>query len=154
MLKRKSVNTDWEEIGFVPGFGTTTETHSYNYSDAGLHSGTYTYRLKQMDFDGSFEFSNEVEVEVTSPIQFELEQNYPNPFNPSTTIKYSIPQTSNVVIKLFDVLGNEVKTLVNEEKPAGTYEITWYAENFPSGVYFYQLKAGDFIQTKKMVLMK
>ena len=153
-VERKSAKTDWEEIGFVPGFGTTTEAHSYNYSDAGLHSGTYTYRLKQMDFDGSYEYSSEVNVEVTSPIQFELEQNYPNPFNPSTTIKYSIPQTSNVVIKLFDVLGNEVKTLVNEEKQEGNYELEFNAAGLTSGVYFYTLQAADYSSTKKMILMK
>ena len=83
-----------------------------------------------------------------------LRQNYPNPFNPSTKIKYSIPQLSDVVIKVFDILGNEIETLVNEEKRAGTYEITWYAENIPSGVYFYQLKAGSFVETKKITLMK
>jgi len=88
------------------------------------------------------------------PDQFALLQNYPNPFNPTTKIKYSIPQSSQVITKVFDVLGNEIETLVNEEKPAGTYEVTWYAVQLPSGVYFYQLKAGDFIQTKKMVLMK
>jgi hypothetical protein len=85
---------------------------------------------------------------------FFVTQNYPNPFNPNTKIKYSIPQLSNVVIKVFDILGNEIETLLNEEKQIGTYEITWYAEELPSGVYFYQLKAGDFIQTKKMILMK
>jgi len=88
------------------------------------------------------------------PSDYRLSQNYPNPFNPSTKIKYSIPQSSTVLIKVFDILGNEIKTLVNEEKQAATYEITWSAENLPSGVYFYQLKAGDFIQTRKMILMK
>ncbi len=88
------------------------------------------------------------------PIEFLLSQNYPNPFNPSTRIKYSVPQSSNVVIKFFDVLGNEIETLVNEEKPTGTYEITWYAEQLPSGVYFYRIQAGKFLKTKKMVLMK
>ena len=83
-----------------------------------------------------------------------LYNNFPNPFNPSTKIKYSIPQQSNVVIKVIDILGNEIETLVNEEKQAGTYEITWYAEGLPSGVYFYQLRAGSFVETKKMVLMK
>lgn len=83
-----------------------------------------------------------------------LTQNYPNPFNPSTVISYQLPVSSDVTLKVFDVLGNEIETLVNEEKPVGTYEITWYAEQLPSGVYFYQLKAGDFISTKKMILMK
>jgi len=92
--------------------------------------------------------------ESTQPSEFILEQNFPNPFNPSTKIKYSVPQSSNVVIKVYDILGNEIETLVNEEKPAGTYELTWYAEGLSSGVYFYQLKAGEFIQTKKMLLLK
>ena len=87
-------------------------------------------------------------------INFDLSQNYPNPFNPTTKIKYSIQQTSNVIIKVFDILGNEIEILVDEEKPAGIYEITWYAEIIPSGIYFYQLTAGNFIQTKKMVLLK
>ena len=88
------------------------------------------------------------------PDKFDLNQNFPNPFNPHTRIKYSISQLSDVVIKVFDVLGNEIETLVKEEKPAGSYEVTWYAEQLPSGVYFYQLKAGDFIDTKKMILLK
>ena len=88
------------------------------------------------------------------PNKYNLTQNYPNPFNPSTKIKYSIPQISNVTIKVFDILGNEIETLVNEEKHTGVYEITWYAEEIPSGVYFYQLKAGDFVESKKMVLLK
>ena len=91
---------------------------------------------------------------LSLPVQFVLEQNYPNPFNSSTKIQYSIPQISNIVLKIFDVLGNKVETLVSEEKPVGTYEITWYAEGLPSGVYFYQLKAGNFIETKKMILLK
>jgi hypothetical protein len=96
----------------------------------------------------------DVEDTKQLPTEFLLSQNYPNPFNPSTKIKYSIPQSSNILIKVIDILGNEVATLVNEEKPAGTYEINWNAANLPSGVYFYQLKAGDFIQTKKMLLLK
>ena len=95
-----------------------------------------------------------VEDETTLPTEFALEQNYPNPFNPSTTFRYSIPQLSKVVIKVFDILGNEIETLVNEEKSVGTYELTWNAANLPSGVYFYQLRAGDFIQVKKMLLLK
>jgi len=98
---------------------------------------------------------SDVEDEHTNiPNTFYLNQNYPNPFNPSTKIKYAVPQNSNVVIKVLDILGNEIETLVNEEKPTGTYEITWYAENLPSGVYFYQLKAGSFVETKKMLLLK
>jgi hypothetical protein len=85
---------------------------------------------------------------------FNISQNFPNPFNPTTKLKYSIPQSSNVVLKVFDILGNEIETLVNEEKPTGTYEINWYAEGLPSGVYFYQFQAGGFVETKKMVLLR
>jgi hypothetical protein len=88
------------------------------------------------------------------PTRFALSQNHPNPFNPSTKIKYSVPQTSQVQIKVYDVLGNEIETLINEEKPAGTYEVTWYAEYLRSGVYFYQLRSDSFVETKKMILMK
>ncbi|MCH6574234.1 MAG: T9SS type A sorting domain-containing protein, partial [Bacteroidetes bacterium] len=94
------------------------------------------------------------ENETNLPIEYTLKQNYPNPFNPSTRIKYSIPQSSNVVIKVFDILGNEIETLVNEQMSVGTYEITWYAGQLPSGVYFYQLKAGSYIETKKMILLR
>ncbi|MBT8380663.1 MAG: T9SS type A sorting domain-containing protein [Ignavibacteria bacterium] len=94
------------------------------------------------------------ESETSVPSDFQLMQNYPNPFNPATTIKYQIPELSFVSVKVYDVLGNEIAALVNEEKPAGTYEITWYAESLPSGIYFYQLQAGDFVETKKMLLLK
>jgi hypothetical protein len=92
--------------------------------------------------------------EGENPLSYSLDQNYPNPFNPSTTIRYSVPQSSNVVIKIYDILGNEIETLVNEEKVVGTYEIKWYAENISSGIYFYRLQGGEFIETKKMILIK
>ena len=95
-----------------------------------------------------------IEIGEHTISKYQLIQNYPNPFNPSTKIKYSIPQQSDIIIKVFDVLGNDIETLVNEEKPAGTYEITWNPKELPSGVYFYQLRADSFIETKKMVLMK
>jgi photosystem II stability/assembly factor-like uncharacterized protein len=98
-------------------------------------------------------FIEEPRVEIV-PSNLSLSQNFPNPFNPVTSFTYSIPDETNVTIKVFDITGNEIETLVNEEKPAGTYEITWYAEQLPSGVYFYQLKAGSFIETKKMLLLK
>jgi hypothetical protein len=88
------------------------------------------------------------------PTNYFLAQNYPNPFNPASTIKFQTPALSFVTLKVYDVLGNEIETLVNEEKQIGTYEITWYAEGLPSGIYFYRLKAGSYVETKKMVLMK
>jgi hypothetical protein len=92
--------------------------------------------------------------ETGIPNEFTISQNYPNPFNPTTTIKYNIKEITMVVLKVFDILGREVVTLVNEEKPAGSYEIVFNAANLPSGIYFYRLQAGDYIETKKMVLMK
>jgi hypothetical protein len=154
-IERGSNETDWRTIGFIEGKGTTSEPQQYSYIDklTGIESTKLYYRLKQIDFDGSFEYSNTIEVEI-APSVFSLSQNYPNPFNPNTTIKYSIPLSSNVVIKVFNVLGDEVTTLVDEQKQAGTYELTFNAENLSSGVYFYQLKAGTFIETKRMILIK
>ncbi len=96
----------------------------------------------------------QVKTEIFYPSDYSLQQNFPNPFNSTSVIRYSVPQSSSVVIKVFDILGNEIEILVNEEKQTGTYEITWYAENLPSGIYFYRLQAGSFVETKKMVLMK
>ncbi|RPI75211.1 MAG: T9SS C-terminal target domain-containing protein [Ignavibacteriales bacterium] len=107
-----------------------------------------------MDFDGSFKFSEAVEIEINVPIKFSLKQNYPNPFNPSTTIKFSIPIAEFVALKIYDVLGSEVATLVNEEKPAGFYEVKFDASNLVSGFYFYRLQTGSFVETKKMMLVK
>ncbi|QQS38301.1 MAG: T9SS type A sorting domain-containing protein [Ignavibacteriales bacterium] len=162
----------WRSIGFVNGNGTTTEPHSYTFIDENLNEGLYQYRLKQIDFDGTYKYYelNET-VEINSPNKFELSQNFPNPFNPSTKIKYTVPQTTRplpggesvypplaggglVTIKVFDVLGNEVTTLVNEYKPAGSYEVEFNAATLASGVYYYQLKVGNFIETKKMILLK
>ncbi|MBK9098388.1 MAG: T9SS type A sorting domain-containing protein [bacterium] len=158
-------DNEWNSIGFIPGYGTSTEKHFYSFSDENLVEGNYKFRLKQIDFDGTSTYSEIVEVEIISPEQFVLEQNYPNPFNPSTKIKYSIlnviairqlpeKQSQFVVLSVYDILGNEVTTLVNEEKSAGTYEVEFNAGNFPSGVYYYQLKTGEFISTKKMILVK
>ncbi len=152
-------NLTWEEIGFVEGRGTTTEIQNYSFTDQNVVSGTYNYRLKQFDFDGSFTYSNLIEVEFTLPIEFALEQNYPNPFNPSTKVKYTIPVIGTslmkfVQLKVFDILGNEIATLVNDYKPAGRYEVEFNASSLSSGVYLYQLKAGEFIQTKKMILIR
>ncbi|MBK9099090.1 MAG: T9SS type A sorting domain-containing protein [bacterium] len=152
-------NNSWVNIGFVPGFGTTTEVHQYSFTDQSLQTGKYQYRLKQIDFDVTFTFSNIIEVTVDAPIIFSLEQNYPNPFNPTTKIKFSVPsnvksEVSNVTLKIYDVLGNEVSILVNEPIPAGAYEIEFSGINLSSGIYFYQLKAGSFVETKKMVLLR
>jgi len=103
--------------------------------------------------NGGVTFVEESEIDEI-PTDYSLSQNYPNPFNPTTKIRYTVPQISNVVIKAFDILGNEIEILVNEEKQTGTYEITWSAEGLPSGVYFYRIQAGSFVDTKKMILLK
>ncbi len=144
----------WKKIGYVPGYGTTTEKHEYSYVDQNPVGEKSYYRLKQIDFDGTYKYSNIIEVELGLPTEFSLEQNYPNPFNPNTVISYRLPVISHVTLKVFDVLGNEIETLVNEEKPAGSYKITWYPENLASGVYIYTLRAGNIVQTKKMILMR
>ena len=147
--------TDWQVIGFVPGFGTTTEPKSYSFIDENLSVGNYQYRLKQIDFDGSFEYSNTVEVEISSPTEFSLEQNYPNPFNPSTNIQYTISRRQFVTIKIFNSLGEEIETLVNEFQDAGVHsELYILHSTLPSGVYYYQLNAGGQSLTRKMILMK
>jgi len=158
ILRFEQSDNNWATIGFVPGFGTTTEPKSYAFTDENISSGFYSYRLKQVDFNGQYEYSEIIEVEVLSPNKFSLEQNYPNPFNPSTIIKYTISNKQFVSLKVYDVLGNEVATLVNEQLPAGEYEVEFKPEssikNPASGVYFYKLIAGTFSETKKMILAK
>ncbi|MBK7632306.1 MAG: T9SS type A sorting domain-containing protein [Ignavibacteriales bacterium] len=153
--QQSSIGTgEWTELAFINGNGTTTETQSYSFVDNNLSSGKYLYRLKQIDFDGTFEYSNEIEVIVTIPEKFELSQNYPNPFNPSTKIKYQIVTSNPVSLKIYDVLGNEVATLVNEVQPSGNYEVTFDAASLSSGTYFYKLQTGSLVETKKMLLLK
>jgi N-acetylneuraminic acid mutarotase len=144
----------YSSIGFVEGFGTTTETQNYSFIDSRVNTGTYFYRLKQIDFDGTFAYSDEIMVEVTPPLSFTLEQNFPNPFNPTTTIYYKLPENAFVTLKVFDILGNEVATLVNEAKEAGNHIVDFDASEISSGIYFYTIQTGNFTQTKKMTLMK
>jgi hypothetical protein len=169
------LNDSWITIGFVKGNGTTTKISSYEFVDELselYYEGILYYRLKQIDYVGTFEYSNFIEVEFSkNPTSFSVLQNFPNPFNPSTKIKFTISQFpllggdgrgGLVTLKVYDVLGKEVATLVNEELPAGEYEVDFSTvggqessiQNPASGIYFYQLRAGDFIQTKKMVFIK
>ena len=149
----------WNKIGFVFGHGTTTEPQHYFFKDNDVKPGKYQYKLKQIDHDGTFEYSQTVEIEIPFANKFSLSQNYPNPFNPITKIKFEIPgQTVNgnalVTLKVYDILGREVATLINEEKPAGEYEVEFSGIGLPSGIYFYQLKSGEYIETRKTVLLK
>ncbi len=153
-IERSKDNVSFNIIGFAPGFGTTTEPRSYSYSDQSFKSGTFYYRLKQVDYDGSYEYSDVVEVELIAFNSYLLEQNWPNPFNPATTIGFGIQNKSNVKITVLNAIGEEVAVVLNEEKEPGYHQVEFNAADLPSGVYFYQLKAGDFISTKKMILLK
>lgn len=148
-------NLDWKKIGFVQGNGNSTNSIEYTYEDKNLNSGRYQYRLKQIDNNGNFKYYDLTgEVNIGIPAKFSLYQNYPNPFNPNTIINYDIPQDSKVVIKIYDINGREVKTLVNEFKTAGYYSNEFDGSNLSSGSYFYNLKAGEFNVSKGMQLVK
>ena len=170
------LSLQWEILGFVEGHGNSNSPKHYTFTDdktsevlqnvEGL-DGKLQYRLKQIDLDGKYEYSEIINVEthrkVSLPTQFALQQNYPNPFNPTTVIEYTIPnvetlratsQMQNVTLKVFDILGNEVASLVNEQKSAGRYEVNFDASNLPTGMYIYKIQAGSFIQAHKMMLIK
>ncbi|MFN3871495.1 MAG: T9SS type A sorting domain-containing protein [Ignavibacterium sp.] len=157
VISNEGRNLSWELAGFVKGKGSTTEPQSYSFVDKNLAIGKYAYRLKQIDFDGSFEFSNVVEVSVVAPKEFSLEQNFPNPFNPSTQITFNLKTDSDVTLKVFNLLGQEIATLVNGRLSAGIQQIEFRADNITSGVYFYRIDAKgidgtNFSSTKKMIL--
>jgi CubicO group peptidase (beta-lactamase class C family) len=155
-IERKLDNSDWDRIGFVEGHGTTTEPIVYFYSDdiINITANSLAYRLKQIDFDGTYEYSEEIEIDVGGPLTFSLEQNYPNPFNPSTNIKYNVPENGFVKLAVYNLVGEEVDVLVNGQVNAGFYEIEFDASKLPSGVYIYRLTAGSFTNSKKMLLLK
>ncbi len=156
-VQRRLGNT-WENLDFVQGYGTTTEDHSYdfidNLSDQNYRGKVY-YRLKQVDYDGTTDYSSSAEINYEpKPNDYVLDQNYPNPFNPVTSIKYSIPEGSQVKLTIYDLLGNQVQTLVDEYKPAGTYSVKFNGTDLTSGIYIYRLQAGEFVSTKRMALIK
>jgi len=154
-LERSAKNTDWRYIGFVEGHGNSNSPKQYNFSDTEINqSGTYYYRLKQIDSDGTYEYSDVVDVEVGVPNDFYLGQNYPNPFNPETRIDYTLPEKQLVSLKVYNTLGELVGELVNEEKEAGSYSVTLDGSNIPSGVYIYRLQTSSFAANKKMTLLK
>jgi hypothetical protein len=157
---------EWLQVGFVDGNGTTSEIQSYTFTDNLLTTGKYLYRLKQIDFDGTINYSNEIESGTILPDEYILYQNYPNPFNPTTIIKFALPELARdlsnrsnlsfVTLTIFDLLGNKVATLINEAKDPGVYEIEFDANKYglSSGVYLYKLITNNFTSTKKFVLMK
>jgi len=159
-LEKSKDNISYKEIAFIHGHGTTTYKSDYSYTDNSTLSGKYYYRLRQVDLDGSFEYSDIVEVDVNIPIKFLLDQNYPNPFNPSTTIRFALPTKAKVNIRLYNTLGQEVANILSSEQlDAGIHETIFNASNFSSGVYFYRLEAkgedgSNFAKTKRMLLIK
>jgi hypothetical protein len=152
--------SEWKSIAFIPGFGTTTEPKSYSFTDdlslrENVISGIYKYRLKQIDFDGSYNFSKEIEVKVNlTPDKFTLEQNYPNPFNPMTRIKFGLPEAADVTLAIYNSLGQKITELVNSRLEAGSYEYQWNAKDFASGTYIYELRTEKFVSIKKMIYLK
>jgi len=154
-IERRAEEADWVTTGFVEGKGTTAETQYYSYCDDlfGVNSKIVFYRLKQIDYNGQFEYSPEVKVSIP-PAVFGLEQNYPNPFNPTTKIRYSLKNDCNVSLSVYDVLGNKVASLVNSYQNAGMYEVIFDGSNLSSRIYFYQIKAGEFTAIKKLLLLK
>jgi hypothetical protein len=154
-VERKAENGVFEKIAFVEGKGTTTEVNGYTYKDAINQLGKYSYRLKQVDYDGTFEYSNVVEVEIFAvPGQYSLTQNYPNPFNPTTAINFNMPEAGQVSLAVFNLLGEKVADLVNEFRESGNYTVEFNASSLASGTYIYSLNVNGNSITKKMVLMK
>jgi hypothetical protein len=145
----------WTKVGFVEGAGNSNAPKEYSFVDNASASGTYAYRLKQIDRDGRFEYSDQIEITVSQmPQKFLLMQNYPNPFNPATTIRFAVPVSGFVSLKVYDALGKEIATVVHEVKDAGEHAAQFNASALPSGTYFYTLRSGNSVETKKMMLLK
>jgi len=157
-IQRKTGNYSWQTIGFVSGKGTTTQMSNYSYTDNPVGIVNYAkiiYRLKQLDYDGKANYSKEINVEFTgAPKTFSLDQNYPNPFNPTTEIRYQLPENGHVKLEIYDVIGNLVTSLIDQEMNAGFHTVTWNASGLSSGIYFYRISSGNFAATKKLILMK
>lgn len=152
--RRLTSSENWAEIGFIPGRGTTTEQTSYSFTDNLDRQGSFAYRLKQFDFDGTFAYSNVVFIDAVKPDKYELAQNYPNPFNPMTTIKFGLPENSQVMLTIYNALGEKIAELINTTLEAGYHKVDFDASNLPSGIYLYKINAGNFVETRKMMLIK
>src|SRR3990172_4182715 len=157
-IERSTNNSDFIKIGYRDGAGSSTAEKEYSFIDQNVFPGNYSYRLKQINFNGTFNYSNEIEVLVAPSLEYSLFQNYPNPFNPTTFIGYSIPQAVHVKLSVYNVLGSEIDILVDEFQEAGSYSKEFSnvqnGLNLTNGVYFYKLEAGNFTATKKFILMK
>ena len=147
-------NPNWQKLGFVRGHGNSNSPKTYDFTDENLNGGTnFKYRLKQIDNDGQYEYSKEVEVEVI-PDRYILYQNYPNPFNPITNFKFQIVKPGLVILKIYDSLGKEITTVVKKELEVGSYSYQWDGSKLTSGIYFFRLSAGNYVSTKKLLLLK
>lgn len=147
-------NTNWKRRGFVEGRGNSNAPVNYHYVDNISSVGKYQYRLKQIDINGNYKYYNAIEVNLAVPQNIELKQNFPNPFNPVTKISFSLNKTDNVKITVFNTLGQQITTLLNEKRIAGIYSVDFDASNLNSGIYLYRLETSDFVQVKKMILLK
>ena len=155
LMVNGSENTEWKNIGFINGHGNSASSNHYSFTDHNLSPAKYKFRLKQIDFNGSFEYHElQNEVTIDAPDKFSLMQNYPNPFNPYTKINFAIPVDTRVKLKIYDITGREVKTLVDDFKTAGYYSVQFSGNDLSSGVYYYEISAEGFNQTKRMILMK
>ncbi|WP_337866042.1 PQQ-dependent sugar dehydrogenase [Ignavibacterium sp.] len=154
VIERSQDGVNFKDIYFISGNGTSTQRNVYSYTDDEVRFGVYYYRLKQIDSEGMVNYHNVISVDLGSPRSFLLEQNFPNPFNPSTTISWQSPESGLQTIKVYDMLGNEVATLLMDFKEAGKHSVVFNAENLPSGLYFYKLSIGNFSTVRKMLLMK
>jgi len=158
-VERKSnvkgqTSDDWEKIGFVNGNGNSNAPKDYSYIDNNLVGGSkFLYRLKQVDNDGKFTYSDAVEVEVL-PTQYELSQNYPNPFNPGTTIKFSLPRATQLKIIIYNMLGEQVATIADGMYESGYHKVNFNAVGLSSGTYIYRITSDSFVETKKMIVLK
>jgi hypothetical protein len=153
-IVKGQTSDEWQKIGFVNGNGNSNSPKSYSFMDDKVTTGKYSYRLKQIDNDGQYEYSKTIEVDLNGVKEFELSQNYPNPFNPSTTIRFNLREAENVKLTLYNILGQEIKSLLNEFKEAGVHSVNFNASELNSGIYIYKIESGLFIQTRKMTLVK
>ena len=159
-IQRSISGSAFATIAFVEGFGTTTEQKQYTFTDRNVTAGVdHAYRLKQIDFDGTFDYSDVVNVGSTIPTEFALEQNYPNPFNPTTNIVYAVPVKSNVTLDVYNLIGQKLVTLFEGDVEAGKHVSQFNASSLSSGIYFFTLTAvgedgSQFSSSKKMTLLK
>ena len=156
-IERRPIGvSEWMNVGFVRGSGTATSPNEYSFTDERVSPGRHAYRIKQIDHNGAFSYTSSLEVEIgLAPLEFTLSQNYPNPFNPTTTIEFTLAQDGRVTLKIYDVSGREVATLLDDERNAGIYQhVVWDARGMPSGTYFARLEFSGRVLVQKIALLK